>query len=765
MDYQEFLKTKQIKFKSSGMEINSDLIHPLLFPFQRDLTVWAIRKGRAAIFADTGLGKTFMQLEWARLIGLQTLIIAPLSVARQTVREAQKIDIQVYYVRSQEEVNALPGKLYITNYEMIKAFKAGDFGAVVLDESSILKSLDGKTRRKLTEMFADIPYKLCCTATPAPNDIAEIANHSEFLGIMRRADMLSSFFVHDDQGWRLRGHAEEAFYRWLASWGMSVRFPSDLGYDDDGFILPPLNIESVIVTTNYRPDDQLFFTGLKGIQDRHRVRRETMPMRIEALAEMVNASDEQWIVWCGLNDESRMAMDAIDGAVEVKGNDKLEYKIETLENFQDKQIRVLVTKPKIAGFGMNFQQCHNMAFLGLNDSWESYYQAIRRCYRFGQKHPVAVRIVLGDVEQEIYHNVMEKERQAKEMASKLIDNVQQFEKAEITGQALNGWEYETDTVKGKGYILMLGDSTERLKELSGNSVDLSVFSPPFMDLYSYTPTERDLGNSGNPDDFFTHFGFIIDELLRVTRPGRVCAVHTADVPALLSKDGYIGLKDFPGMVIQAFESRGWIYHGRVTIDKNPQAQAIRTHSKALLFVQLEKDSSWSRPAIGDYILVFRKPGENMTPVLPVQNKEADRETWIEWAAPLWKVELTEEDAKLIDGQRVAYVANGCWYGIRESNTLQYTTARDANDDKHICPLQLGTIERCITLWSNPGEVVLSPFAGIGSEGYQAIKMGREFIGIELKQSYFNHMVRNLKDAKRESNEVDLFTWAETQNAE
>lgn len=737
MDYRQFLESKRITFEASGREVDPDLVHALLFSFQRDLTIWSLRKGRAAVFADTGLGKTFIQLEWARLLDKRVLIIAPLSVARQTVREARKINQQVYYVRDQDQARqwyGAGGRLFITNYEMINKFIPAEFGGIVLDESSILKSLDGKTRRKLTEMFAATPYKLCCTATPAPNDIAEIANHAEFLGIMTRSDMLAAFFVHDDKGWRLRGHAEEAFYRWLASWGMSVRMPSDLGYDDDGFILPPLNVEPLIIPTDYVPDGQLVFTGLKGIVSRSQVRKATLPYRVEATAEMVNASQDQWIIWCGLNAESAAITAAIPDSIEVKGSDCLEYKIEALEAFQDCEARVLVTKTKIAGFGMNFQNCHNMAFVGLSDSWESYYQAVRRCYRFGQVCAVNAHIILADVEQEIYYNIMRKEAQATIMAQRLIENVQQFERAELDGKGLNGWEYETETICGDGYRLMLGDAVERLADVADESIDLSVFSPPFMDLYTYSPSERDLGNSAGASTFFEHFGYIIDHLLRVTRPGRICAVHTADVPALLSKDGYIGLKDFPGMVIKAFEQQGWIYHGRVTIDKNPQAQAIRTHSKALLFVQMEKDSSWSRPAIGDYILVFRKPGENEMPITPVKNGEITRDVWIEWAHPIW-------------------------YGIRETDTLQYSTARGAEDDKHICPLQLGTIERCITLWSNPGETVLSPFAGIGSEIYQAIKMGRKAIGIELKRGYFRVMARNAKEAKQEAARVDMFAMA------
>lgn len=734
MQYIDFLKTKGIRFDHRGIDVDRNAINGRLFEFQKDLVKWALRKGRAAIFADTGLGKTFMQLEWARLVDGPVIMVAPLSVARQTVREATKIDIHVNYVRSQAEVSGKPGKLFITNYEMAAKFDPTFFDGVVLDESSILKGLDGKTRKQLTDMFSETKYRLCCTATPAPNDISEIANHSEFLGVMNRADMLASFFVHDDDGWRLRGHAENAFFRWLASWGMSIRKPSDLGYDDNGFILPKLTISPLYVKTEYTPEDQLVFTGLKGIGDRQAIRRQTMDQRVDATAEMVNASDQQWIVWCGLNDESSAITKAIPDAVEVKGSDSLTSKIESLENFQDGAIRVLVTKTKIAGFGMNFQNCHNMAFLGLNDSWESYYQAIRRCYRFGQTNPVNVHIVLGDVEEEIMTNIEYKGQQANDMAQRLIENVKQFERIELESDNDEGdYDYQTDTAIGRDWKMMLGDSVERLAEVADSSIDLSVFSPPFMDLYTYSPTERDLGNSATPDDFFIHFGFIIDHLMRVTRPGRNCAVHTADVPALLGKDGYIGLKDFPGLVIKAFTDRGWIYHGRVTIDKNPQAQAIRTHSKALLFVQMEKDSTWSRPAIGDYILVFRKPGDNQTPVTPVANGDITREKWIEWAHPIW-------------------------YGISESDTLQYTTARDASDDKHICPLQLGTIERCIALWSNPGETVLTPFGGIGSELYQAVKMGRKAIGCELKPGYFNVAVKNLKSIEMQP-KMDLFQYA------
>ncbi len=754
MEYTEFLGNKIIKNAYNGKEISIDQINKMLFPFQRDITKWAVNKGRAAIFLDTGLGKTFIQLEWARLLDVKTLIIAPLSVARQTVREGKKINIDVNYVRHQSEVNSL---ISITNYEMIDYFDASQFDAVVLDESSILKSFDGSTRRKLIDMFSATKYRLACTATPAPNDQTEIGNHSEFLGIASTNEMLAMFFVHANkvlyidvgdgrqmkrkqagslgQEWRLKNHAIKSFYKWMSSWAISIRKPSDLGYDDDGYILPSLNIYPIFIDVDYKPDDQLFFTGLKGIQDRHHVRMSTIEDRIATAIEIINGGDEQWIVWCGLQSEADEICKILENYKQVRGSDNPEYKAKAFEDFQDGKYRILVTKTKIAGFGMNFQNAHNMLFLGLSDSWEAYYQAIRRQYRFGQKEEVNVHIVLSDVEREIYTNVMQKEALSKTMIDELINHVKEFEKEEIKMEAKNEgkFEYKTDIVKGDKFTAMLGDSCQRLQEIKTDSIHLSVYSPPFADLYTYSASELDLGNSKNWNEFFDHYAFIIKELLRVTLPGRLTCVHTSDIPAMSIKDGYIGMRDFPGRVIEAYEKEGWIFTGRSIVSKNPQAQAIRTKAQALLFATLKKDSSNSRPAILDQILIFRKPGENQIPITPVSNGEMNNETWIDWAG-------------------------GIWLGIHESDTLQYTTARAADDEKHICPLQLGTIERCIKLYSNPGETVLTPFLGIGSEAFQAIRFNRKAIGIELKESYFKIAVQNLKDAELKYKSIDLFTF-------
>jgi len=749
--YTKFLETKQRVAVLKGIQVEPSLIHSKLFEWQRRIVMWALSKGRCAIFLDTGLGKTFIQLEWARLLGQSTLILAPLSVARQTVREARKIDIDIKYVRSQSEITP-SHKMWITNYEMIEAFDFSTFGAVVLDESSILKSIGGKTRRKLTELCEGIPYKLCCTATPAPNDYIELGNHTEFLGICTMAEMLGTFFINankehtvlDYEGngyrkkgtnkggteWRLKHHAEQPFFRWLASWAITMTKPSDLGYEDDGFILPPLAIHPVFVKTDYHPADQLFFTQLHGITDRTIARQSTIIPRIEALKQIVKQDNRQWIVWSGLDQESKQATIALgQDAIEVKGSDNIEHKIKSIEDFQDGKCRILVTKTKIAGHGMNFQNACNMAFLGMNDSWESFYQAVRREWRYGQQNPVNIYLILADVEAEIYQNVMRKDAMARRLREKLIEQIKCYEKGELGLNTEISFDYKEDTLKSNNWTAMLGDACTRLKEIADNSIDLSVYSPPFADLFTYTASEHDLGNSKGWGEFFAHYAFIIREVLRVTKAGRLTCVHTSDIPAIAQKDGYIGVRDFPGAVIRAYEEEGWIFTGRAFVQKNPQAQAIRTKSKALLFVQMRKDSADSRPALVDQVLIFKKDGDNAIPIKPVDNGELDNETWIEWA-------------------------HGIWLGIHETETLQFSRARGRDDEKHICPLQLGTIERCIKLYSNPGEMVLTPFGGIGSEAYMALKLGRKATLIELKPEYFGVAVQNMKSVM--SNNQDMF---------
>lgn len=719
MNYSDFLQTKKAKVEAVGIE--SGRINRMLFDWQSDIVKWALRQGRAALFEDCGLGKTFQQVEWIRqtVNGSRGLIVAPLSVASQTIEEAKKLDVEIVYKPEPDDSSGI----WITNYQRLHKFVDIDFQAIVLDESSILKSLDGKTRTLLLEKFTDIPYRLCCTATPAPNDLTELANHAQFLGVMDRVEMLATYFVHDSErsgsdGWRLKGHAQEDFWRWVAQWAVYIRRPSDLGFPDGPFQLPPLNIIEHAVDSDFIPAGSLFPDMPRGIQGRTQARKHTLKSRVQRAAEIIKTSKDQWLVWHDLNDEGReLAKILKSKCVLIEGSTDDEARQIYEGTWRRGEVQTLISKPGIFGFGLNWQHCHNLIYLGLSDSFEKWYQSVRRCWRFGQEKPVNVFVVSSDAESQVVDNVQRKEKQSEQLAQGIIDAMRDAQIESVLGKISRKEHYTMKTVQGDNWEMKLGDCVERVKEIETASVGLSVFSPPFAHLYTYSASERDMGNSKDYDQFFAHFGFLIPELLRVTKPGRRCCVHVQQLTTTKTTHGVIGWRDFRADVVRNFVELGWVYDGEVVIDKDPQAQAIRTKAKALMFVQKNKDSAWSRPAMADYILLFRAPGENLEPI----KTDVTNEEWIEFARPIW-------------------------YGIKESDTLNIQAARENQDERHICPLQLGTIERCVRLWSNQGDLVLSPFAGIGSEGYVSLQHNRRFVGIELKESYFKQAVKNLKQA-------------------
>lgn len=739
--YTEFISTKIFAKQTEGIEVQLGGIHPKLFAFQARIVRWALSIGRAALFEDCGLGKSLQQLEWSRHVLNHTdkpvLIYAPLTIGHQTQKEAVKIGMEVRLVSRAEQIDG-PG-IYITNYERHHLFDGLDLGGIVLDESSILKNASGKIRNAMIEQAQQVPFRLCCTATPAPNDITEISSHAEFLGIKTRTEMLAHWFVHDAEGWRLKGHATRDFYRWLATWSVFLRDPSDIGESAEGYVLPHLDVRSVSVETVAVPDGFLFQTSeLKGVGDRAAVRKITIHDRVEAAAKLIEAEpDRAWVCWTGLNDESEALARRLKHlgqiVVQVEGSTSEEDKVERLERFVDGRAKVLITKPRVCGFGLNFQHCARQAFIGIGDSWEQYYQCLRRSYRFGQPESVIAYIVTTTIETSIVENVMKKEAEAKKMGDYIIENIGDLERKALgTGQEIVIPPGVIRTVTGSDWTLHNGDCVEVMaSKVKDETVDLSVYSPPFATLYTYSDNPRDMGNCVNYDQFYEQFGYAIRELFRITKTGRLTCVHVSQTTTTLAGDGVIGLNDFRGAVIDAYKRAGWVHHREVCIDKCPQAQAIRTHSKALLFVQMKKDRSWSGPALADYILVFRKPGE---PTVPIQGGISNEE-WIEWARPIW-------------------------YGIREADTLNVVEARSDKDERHICPLQLGVIKRCVKLWSNPGELVFSPFSGIGSEGYQSLIEDRRFEGVELKPEYFKVALKNLRKAELSRGQQDLFSGLE-----
>jgi len=928
--YEEFLKTKEIINQDAGIEIKKEHLNKMLFDFQRDIVWWALKKGRAAIFADCGLGKTPMQLDWANQIhkktGKDILILAPLVVSKQTKDEGDKFHIKVNICRHQEDVK--PG-INITNYEMLKHFEPSRFIGIVLDESSILKSYTGKFRTTIIEAFQKTPYRLACTATPAPNDYMELGNHSEFLGAMRRMEMLTMFFVHDGANtsqWRLKGHAEEEFWKWIASWAVVLRKPSDLGYEDDGFILPPLHLHEEIVSADIQVDDRLFPVEAKTLIDRRRARKESREERVQHTRELVESNNSRpWLLWCDLNIESEMLSKQIKDAVEVKGSDSRKFKeaavlwfkgeicdcqlkliskhdklpawekkknikentiknteksdskhpknikknteksdknicesmlkripqnldvhqnnkqnimleeerntqetknyelkqdnklengnkqiqkedllkglnhtesyLQNTENYSKskmevaqfaeqknlqttqqesqemvsadstlttatkqnqlgdffahnvtsdlensntissflnkqfctcggiKQGRVLVSKPSIFGFGLNLQICSNVAFVGLSDSYERFYQAVRRCWRFGQKNPVNAHIIISDIEGAVLSNIKRKEEDAKKMADGLIKHTQELTKQNLGKSQAKQEIYKRDKKTGKNWTMYLGDCVDISKELETDSIHYSIFSPPFESLYTYTNSPRDMGNSKNNEEFHKHFKFLVKELYRVMMPGRLLSFHCMNLPMAKQSYGFIGLRDFRGELIQIFKEAGFIYHSEVCIWKDPVVAMQRTKALGLLYKQLRKDSAMCRQGIADYLITMRKHGENPERITHTKDNFS-LDLWQNYASPIWT-------------------------DINPSNTLQKTSAREHKDERHICPLQLDVIQRALELWTNPKDLVFSPFAGIGSEGYMALKLGRRFIGIEIKESYYKQAYLNLERIQSE----------------
>lgn len=445
MTYQEFLKQKELQSIVAGFDVDREEINPMAFDFQKDIIGWALKRGKAAIFSDCGSGKTIMQLEYAYQVCKRThgkaLIIAPLSVVGQTKKEGIKFGVEVNICREQSDVK---DGINITNYEILDHFNTREFNCVVLDESSILKSFTSATRNLLIDTFIETPYKLCCSATPSPNDFTELGSTVEFLGIMSRTEMLATYFIHDGKDtskWRLKGYGEKKFWEWVATWAVCVRNPSDLGYSSDGYKLPKLNLIEHVVKSE--PGEyELVAKRAETLSERREARKESMNDRVEVAADLVRNSNDNWLVWCDYNIESQSLHKAIKDSVEIVGADSPERKAQTALDFADGKIKALVSKTSIYGFGMNFQSCHEMIFCGISDSYESFYQAVRRCWRYGQNNEVNVHIIISEKELNVLENIKRKQDQMETMQNQMVALMHDITMSEIKHTARITTEYK-----------------------------------------------------------------------------------------------------------------------------------------------------------------------------------------------------------------------------------------------------------------------------------------------------------------------------------
>ena len=731
MNYIEFLETKKRAHTLSGFDVDTEDLNSFMFDFQKHIVKRALKVGKYAIFADCGLGKTLMQLEWANRVNKHTnkpvLILAPLAVSGQTINEGKKFNIEV---RKYDGSNF---PIQITNYEQLGNIDCGLFSGIVLDESSILKNYTGKYKNQIIEVFKFYPYKLACTATPSPNDLNEIGNHSEFLNILDSQDMRSKWFVRDEgmNNYRLKGHAKNDFYGWISSWATMLTNPCDLGYNETGkrFILPKLEfIEHEIITDLKQGTGRLFNEGHVNATNFNAELRLSKEKRLQKTIDICNKTAGQILIWVKQNEEGDWLRSRLTDCKEVKGSDSIEYKESTLLGFANNEFRILITKAKIAQFGMNFQNCSTQIFPSLDFSFESFYQQVRRSYRFGQKANVNIHLIKTDTMENVVKSIEKKEAQFLEMQTEMNRNIN-----EQTYGLLN--DYERREFKNEDVLLIKGDSCIEIKAIPDNSVDLIVFSPPFSSLFTYSNYIHDMGNNENHEEFFKQYSFLLKDLYRILKPGRLMCCHTKDLGVYKNSSGYTGMYDFTGEHTKAVLNEEFKLHSKITIWTDPVLEMQRTKTQRLLYKQVTSDSSKTGIGMAEYITIFKKwDGSDETewePITNISKQNFSLDTWQKWASPVWM-------------------------DIRRTDVLNGKEGTSLGDEKHIAPLQLEVIHRLVNLWSNKGDVVFTPFLGIGSEVYMAVKNNRKGIGIELKDSYFDTAVKNIRNAMESKLQGKLF---------
>ncbi|MDR0658830.1 MAG: hypothetical protein LBG18_07870 [Mediterranea sp.] len=731
-EYKRLLENKIQRHIESGFDVEIDELNPVLFDFQKYCIRRTLKLGRGAIFGGCGTGKTNMQLEWAQRVVFHTrrrvLILAPLSVSNQTIREGAKFGYEV--TKASGTANNHSG-IFITNYEQLEHVNADDYAGVVLDESSILKNFTGKYKNLLIKKFKQTPYKLCCTATPAPNDLNEIGNHSEFLGVLDSQDMRAKWFVRDEgmNNYRLKAHARQNFYGWISSWAIMFSNPADIGFSETGklFALPPLEIIEHRIETK-ATDGLLFSRGIVNATNFNSELRKTKSERLDVVAKIESETNGQVIIWIKQNEEGEILRRLLPEAKEVRGNDSLETKETVLSDFADGDFKILITKTSICGFGMNFQNCGTQIFASPDFSFELFYQAVRRSHRFGRTESVNIHLIITDTMENAKSIIEKKQQTFDEMLEEMNRNIN----ANRYGLLM---DYEYKEYRTEDMFLMKGDTCIEIKRIPDDSVDLIIFSPPFSSLFTYSNYIHDMGNNENHADFFRQYAFLLRELYRILKPGRLMCCHTKDLGVYKNSSGYTGMYDFTGEHTKAVLAENFKLHSKVTIWTDPVLEMQRTKTQRLLYKTVTSDSSYTGIGMAEYITIFRKwegDESEWQPVNHINKQNFPLDIWQKWASPVWM-------------------------DIKRTDVLNGKEGTEMGDEKHIAPLQLEVIHRLVNLWSNPGETVFTPFLGIGSEAYQALKDGRKAIGCELKDSYFNVAVKNCRKVAMLRNQTSLFT--------
>lgn len=832
MNYQDYLLEKQKELPGSALPITLPL-SPYHMPFQKSAILWAASKGRAILAEDCGLGKGLQQLE----LGVQTiaatgkpvLMFAPPAVKAQFKLEAAKFEFDINVIEEEFQIN--PNLINVTNYERLSVreqvkvedyqthlikwqaydpveikrtdstvtvdrfrFAPAQFGGLIGDELSILKHYNASTREALTRFvtFGNIPYRFGGSATPAPNDYIEWINYAEFLGIMTGTQARAKYFIQDGNSsnkYKLMPHAREDFYKWIASFALLIRLPSDLGFDDNGFILPPKHSHLCMIEDWRVPDGEMFSRPAKSLSEQSRLKRDSLEERCQVAADLVNGnvnyakwgitddlSKERWIVWVKLNNEGELLNKLIPDSIEVSGSHSEAYKEKAFIDFREgRGPRVLITKIGIGGLGMNWQaHCRCDVEVSVDHSHEDAKQSAGRTWRFGQTKEVHRFTVALDTEGNILANRDRKEKQDNAMYqavkkyvhvdTKIIAKQETPYKMEFTSSnpQLKYDALTVDNLSKTDWSLFLGDSCETLTHMPDQSVGHVITSVPFPAMYAYTDSSRDIGNYDDIEQACQHMGFVFKSLLPKMMPGRIVSIHLAQAVAHMNREGYIGLEDFRGPLVRTMKESGYLFHGERTIEKDPQTERARNNTYGLLFKTVANDAAMLRASTSDYLIDFRAPGDDIAPIkallasLDTGCQKYDcpdgwitEPMWINWASNVWyKYRKGMKWWEGIDVTNVLGAHKGA-LGVRD--------ARGKDDIRHLCELQLDVIERSIALHSSPGDLIVDPFNGILSSGWMAIMMGRRYLGSELKEEYYRASIRNAQKITLEVRQKDMFT--------
>lgn len=823
MNYQEFLNSKIISIPECGIEVETEELHPSAKPHQIDTIKWALRLGRALGGLRFGLGKTHIQLEIARIITQKTggkfLIICPLGNRHVfTDEDGKRLGIHVQPARSDEEISLSPHNIFITNYERVRDghISPDHFVGVTLDEGSVLRSYDSKTYELFNKLFADTEFRYVFTATPDPNSYVELLNYGQFLGIMDTEQAITRWFKRDTTNFdnlTLHAHSEDEFWNWVASWALFLNKPSDLGYSDEGYDLPPLNIHYHCISADHKaswdkPDEtgqiSLLRISKGGLSSAAAEKRNSIDRRINKAVEIVQSHPgRHWLIWHHLENERKELQKKFPQATAVWGSQTPEEKEERLMAFSNGEIEILMTKPEIAGLGCNFQHhCRANVFVGITYKFEEFIQAIHRTYRFGQTGAVEVHVIYLDSEAEILNALKRKWAKYEEKQSKMSAIIRErgLSTSAIQQSVNRKMLVDRQEVRGEDWIAVNNDCVLELKSVPDNSVGLIHTSLPFSTTFEYSANFADFGHNVSHDAFFAQMDFLIPELYRVLKPGRIAAIHVKElvVPGHKSESGLMHIFRFPDKTAEAFEKHGFLYQGRVTITTDVVHENNKTYR--LGYTEMTRDGSKMGVGLPEYILLFRKLPSDLSDARadePV-TKELDREgrnggyslpRWqidahghwrssgdrlvYAWENPVYDfnehvthLEQLARERSIVSAmaEEIGSCLDMVWTDVQYTNTLNTFQSR-RRAENHVCPLPLDIVRRCIERWSNPGDLVLDPFGGLMTVPYVALEYGRRGMGIELNPVYFAHGARYLNDMEQKKKAPTLFDFLQVKSGQ